>query len=333
MKRLRIAFLAGGDSSEREIALQSAAQIEAALDRAKYDVTVIDIHRRDWHYTAPDGRQWQLDKNDFSLTVDGARREFDYALILIHGTPGEDGKLQGYLDMMGVPYSSCSMTSSVVTFDKITTKRTLASEGIHLARERFIRRGDAVDVPGLVGELGLPLFIKPNASGSSFGVTRVTAPEQIPAALEAAFAESDEVLAEECIAGREMGCGILVAGGREYLFPVTEIRPKRAFFDFEAKYTPGASEEITPADIAPEVEAELHRMTLRAYRACRCSGVVRVDFIVTPEGKPYLIEINSIPGMSGGSIVPKQVAAAGMTLGELYDLIIADTCPATCWPR
>ena len=325
MEKLKIALLAGGDSPEREIALQSAAQIEAALDRTKYDITLIDLHHRDWHYTAPAGRQWQIDKNDFSLTVDGTRTEFDYALILIHGTPGEDGKLQGYLDMMGVPYSSCSMTSSVITFDKITTKRTLAGR-VRLAREIFLRRGDTADPEQIVDRLGLPLFVKPNANGSSFGVTKVHTREELPAALEAAFAQGDEVLIEECISGREMGCGVMIAGGKEYLFPITEIVSKKDFFDYEAKYTAGFSDEITPADITPEVRAELNRMTLDAYRTCRCSGVVRVDFIVTPEGKPYFIELNSIPGMSAGSIVPKQVRQMGMTLGEIYDIIIADTC-------
>lgn len=325
MEKLKIALLAGGDSPEREIALQSAAQIAAALDRGKYDVTVIDLHRRDWHYTAPDGRQWQVDKNDFSLTVEGERREFDYALVIIHGTPGEDGKLQGYLDMMGIPYSSCPMTSSVITFDKITTKRTLAGRGINLAREVFLRRGKAFDAARIVADLGLPLFVKPNANGSSFGVTKVHTPEELPAAIAAAFAQGDEILVEECIAGREMGCGVMIAGGKEYLFPITEIIPRKEFFDYEAKYTAGRSEEITPADIAPEVKAELNRMTLEAYRTCRCSGVVRVDFIVTPEGRPYFIELNSIPGMSAGSIVPKQVRAMGMTLGELFDIVIDDT--------
>lgn len=325
-EKLSIALLAGGDSSEREIALQSAAQIAAALDPEKYDVTMIDLHGRDWHYTAPDGREWQVDKNDFSLTVAGERREFDYALILIHGTPGEDGRLQGYLDMMGIPYSSCGMTSSVLTFDKVTTKRTLAGRGINLARERFLRRGETWDATEIADDLGLPLFVKPNASGSSFGVTKVRTAEELPAAVEKAFSESDEVLIEEYVAGREMGCGVMIAGGREYLFPITEIVSKKEFFDYEAKYTAGFSDEITPADIAPEVKAELNRMTLEAYRTCRCRGVVRVDFIVTPEGKPYFIELNSIPGMSGGSIVPKQAKAAGMTLGELYDIVIADTC-------
>ncbi len=326
--KLKIALLAGGDSSEREIALQSAAQIDAALDHDKYDITLIDLHGRDWHYTAPDGREWQVDKNDFSLTVEGARKEFDYALIIIHGTPGEDGRLQGYLEMMGIPFSSCSMTSSVITFDKITAKRTLAGRGINLARERFLRRGEAWDAAAIAGELGLPLFVKPNASGSSFGVTKVRTADELPAAVEKAFSESDEVLIEEYVAGREMGCGVMIVGGKEYLFPVTEIVSKKEFFDYEAKYTAGFSDEITPADIAPEVKAELNRMTLEAYRACRCSGVVRVDFIVTPDGRPYFIELNSIPGMSPGSIVPKQVKAMGMTMGQLYDIIIADTC--TC---
>lgn len=325
-EKLKIALLAGGDSSEREIALQSAAQIATALDREKYDVTMIDLRGRDWHHTTPDGREWQVDKNDFSLTVAGERKEFDYALILIHGTPGEDGRLQGYLDMMGIPYSSCGMTSSVLTFDKATTKRTLAGHGINMARERFLRRGEQWDGTEIAAELGLPLFVKPNASGSSFGVTKVTRTEELPAAVEKALTESDEVLIEECITGREMGCGVLIAGGRKYLFPITEIKPKKEFFDYEAKYTAGCSDEITPADITPEVKAELNRMTLEAYRTCRCRGVVRVDFIVTPEGKPYLIELNSIPGMSAGSIVPKQAKAAGMTLGELYDIVIADTC-------
>ena len=325
MTRLKIALLAGGDSPEREIALQSAAQIEAALDHAKYDITVVDLHHRDWHCTTPDGRQWQVDKNDFSVTVDGERKAFDYALIIIHGTPGEDGKLQGYLDMMGIPYSSCSMTSSVVTFDKITTKRTLAGR-VNLARELFLRRGEVFDAAKIAADFGMPLFVKPNASGSSFGVTKVHTPEELPAAIGAAFAQGDEILIEECITGREMGCGIMIAGGKEYIFPITEIVSKKDFFDYQAKYTEGYSDEITPADITPEVKAELNRMTREAYKTCRCSGVVRVDFIVTPAGKPYFIELNSIPGMSAGSIVPKQAREMGMSLGELYDIIIADTC-------
>ncbi len=323
--RLKIALLAGGNSSEREIALGSAQQIAAALDSTKYDVKVIDLHHRNMTYIAPDGREWEVDKNDFSLTVDGLRTEFEYALIIIHGTPGEDGKLQGYLDMMGIPYSSCSQVSSTITFDKISTKRAVAGRCINLAREVLVLRGEAVDSKAVVDKLGLPLFVKPNASGSSFGVTKVTSAEQIAAAVEAAFKESDEVLIEECIVGREMGCGVVVTADREILLPITEIVSKRDFFDYEAKYTEGLSDEITPAPISEDIRLKLNRMTLEAYRACRCSGIVRIDFIVTQSGEPYLIEINSIPGMSSGSIVPKQVREAGMTLGELYDIVITDS--------
>ena len=323
--RLKIALLAGGDSSEREIALQSAEQIAEALDAAKYDVKVIDLHHRDWVYTAPDGKRYDLDKNDFSLTVEGERTEFEYALIIIHGTPGEDGKLQGYLDMMGIPYSSCSQVSSTITFDKISTKRAVADRGINLAREVLLQRGDKVDSEALVAELGLPMFVKPNASGSSFGVTRVTSAEQIAEAVEAAFAESEEVLVEECITGREMGCGILITADKEYILPITEIVSKKAFFDYEAKYTAGMSDEITPAPISDEIRQRLNEATRTVYKACRCRGIVRIDFIVTEQGEPYMIEVNSIPGMSGGSIVPKQARAMGITLGELFDIVIEDT--------
>lgn len=323
--RLKVALLAGGNSSEREIALNSAAQIAQALDASKYDVKLIDLHYRNMTYTAADGSKWEVDKNDFSLTVAGERTEFEYALIIIHGTPGEDGKLQGYLDMMGIPYSSCSQTSSTITFDKISTKRAVAGRGINLAREILLGRADVVDPQSIVAELGLPLFVKPNASGSSFGVTKVTSAEQIAAAVEAAFAESDQVLIEECIVGREMGCGVVVTQEREILLPITEIVSKRDFFDYEAKYIAGLSDEITPAPISEQIKEKLNRMTLEAYRACRCSGIVRIDFIVTEQGEPYMIEINSIPGMSSGSIVPKQVREAGMTLGELYDIVIEDS--------
>jgi D-alanine-D-alanine ligase len=276
-------------------------------------------------YTDANGKKWEVDKNDFSLTVEGVRTEFEYALIIIHGTPGEDGKLQGYLDMMGIPYSSCSQISSAITFDKISTKRAVASTSVNLAREVLLGRGQSYDSQAIVDTLGLPLFVKPNASGSSFGVTKVTAVEGIDAAVDAAFKESDEVLIEECIVGREMGCGVVVTAESEIVLPITEIVSKRDFFDYEAKYTAGLSDEITPAPISEDIKSKLNRMTLEAYRACRCSGIVRIDFIVTEAGEPYLIEINSIPGMSSGSIVPKQVREAGMTLGELYDIVIEDS--------
>ena len=325
MAKLKIALLAGGDSSEREIALNSAHQISEALDREKYDVKVIDLHHRSWAYTATDGKKYEMDKNDFSLTIDGVRHEFDYALIIIHGTPGEDGKLQGYLDMMGIPYSSCSQVSSTITFDKVSTKRAVAERGINVAKEIFLHRGEAFDAESIAAELGLPLFVKPNASGSSFGVTRVTEVEQIEEAVRLAFTESDEVLIEECITGREFGCGVLIANGKALVLPITEIVSKNAFFDYEAKYTAGMSDEITPAPISEEWADMLAHDAVEAYKACRCRGIVRIDFIVTEEGKAYLIEVNSIPGMSSGSIVPKQARTAGISLGELCDMVIEET--------
>ena len=324
MNKLRIALLAGGDSSEREIALNSAHQISESLDREKYDIKVIDLHHRSWAYTE-NGKRYEMDKNDFSLTVEGVRYEFDYALIIIHGTPGEDGKLQGYLDMMGITYSSCSQVSSTITFDKVSTKRAVAERGINVAREIFLHRGESYNAEAIVAKLGLPLFVKPNASGSSFGVTRVTSVEQIEEAIRLAFTESEEVLIEECITGREFGCGVLITKEKELVLPITEIVSKNAFFDYEAKYTEGMSDEITPAPISEEWRAMLAHAAVEAYKACRCRGIVRIDFIVTEEGKAYLIEVNSIPGMSSGSIVPKQARTAGISLGELYDLVIEET--------
>ncbi len=318
-----IALLAGGNSSEREIALQSAAQVADAFDRERYNVWLIDVYGRRFTYREG-GVEYDMDLNDFSLTIGDKRVEFDFAYIMIHGTPGEDGHIQGYLEMMGVPFSSCDMVSSVVTFDKMTTKRAVADTGVRLAKGILLRESDWVAPDAIVAELGLPLFVKPNASGSSCGVTKVKSADELPEAVFKAFDESPEVLIEECIVGREMACGVLVTAEREYLFPITEIVAKNEFFDYEAKYTAGMSDEITPADIAPEVAEKLHEMTLAAYKACRCKGLARVDFIVTPEGEPYLIEINTIPGMSGGSIVPKQIREAGMTMTEVLTLVIED---------
>ncbi len=326
MKKLNIALLAGGNSSEREIALNSAAQVAAGLDHSKYNITLIDIHHREWLHKAESGESYSVDRNDFSITIEGEKTVFDYALIIIHGTPGEDGMLQGYLEMMDVPFSSCSMTSSVITFDKISTKRALAGSGISMAREVLIGRGEAVDTEAIVSKLGLPLFIKPNASGSSFGVSKVKSEAEIMKAVEIAFTESDAVLIEEAISGREMGCGVMITStGVEYVLPITELKPKREFFDYEAKYTSGLAEEVTPAEISEEVKCKLNEQTIKAYKACRCRGLVRIDFMVTESGEPYLIEINSIPGMSQNSIIPQQIRAAGMSVAEVFDILICDT--------
>lgn len=328
LKKLNVALLAGGNSSEREIALQSAAQVAAAFDAEKYNVWLVDVCGRKFTYRTAEGVEYGVDLNDFSLTVEGTKTVFDYAYIMIHGTPGEDGHLQGYLEMMGVPFSSCDMVSSVITFDKITTKRAVAHTGVGLAKDILLREDDWIAPEAIVAELGLPLFVKPNASGSSCGVTKVKRVEELPEAIFKAFEESSEVLVEEFVAGREMACGVLVTADKEWLLPITEVVAKNEFFDYEAKYTAGMSDEITPADIPAELADRLHEMTLAAYKACRCRGLARVDFIVTPEGEPYLIEINTIPGMSGGSIVPKQLREAGISMTEALTAVIEDTYEA-----
>ncbi len=318
-----IALLTGGDSSEWQIALQGAENIGNALDRSRYTPYTIVLRNGHWTYTAPDGTKSELDRNDFTLPVAGRKIKLDYALIVIHGTPGEDGRLQGYLDMMGIPYSSCGFVSSVLTFDKAACKRAVAGSGIHLAKEILLNKTSEIDPAAIVAELDLPLFVKPNASGSSFGVTKVKKQNELLPAITEAFKESDQVLMEEFIEGREISCGVMIAGGKEYIFPITELVCQSEFFDYKAKYQ-GFSNEITPADLPEAIRKEVNRLTLIAYKRLNCRGVVRIDFIVKGE-TPYMIEINTIPGMSSHSIIPQQAAAMGMSLTELFNLIIDET--------
>lgn len=318
-----IALMTGGDSSEWQIALQGAENIGNALDRSRYSPYTIVLRNGHWTYTAPDGTKSELDRNDFTLPVAGRKIKLDYALIVIHGTPGEDGRLQGYLDMMGIPYSSCGFVSSVLTFDKAACKRAVAGSGIHLAKEILLNKTSEIDPAAIIAELGLPLFVKPNASGSSFGVTKVKKQNELLPAITEAFKESDQVLMEEFIDGREISCGVMIAGGKEYIFPITELVCQSEFFDYKAKYQ-GFSNEITPADLPEAIRKEVNRLTLIAYKRLNCRGVVRIDFIVKGE-TPYMIEINTIPGMSSHSIIPQQAATMGMSLTELFNLIIDET--------
>lgn len=321
MKRKNIAVIAGGDSSEIVISHKSAAQVAQCLDREIYKPYTVTIIGREW---TVDGK-YSIDKNDFSFTdQDGVRVIFDFALIMIHGTPGENGILQGYFELMGIPYSSCDVGASAITFDKTLCKRALADvQGVNLARQLTIGRGEAVDGDHIANTLGLPLFIKPNASGSSFGVTKVKTVTDIADAVVSARTEGGVVMAEEFIEGVEVSQGVMIVGGKEYVLPITELVSKNEFFDFQAKYTAGMTNEITPARIPKHVEAEISRTTLAIYKTLGLSGVVRVDYII--KGTiPYFIEVNTTPGMSAASIVPQQWAAIGMTMGQAFDLIIQD---------
>jgi D-alanine-D-alanine ligase len=315
-----IAIAAGGDSSEFDISVKSAKEVGKMLSSG-YITYIIVIRGINWYWEDPKGRYHNIDKNDFSLVIDDQRIRFDGVFIAIHGTPGENGLLQGYFDMMSIPYTSCDAFCSALTFNKQACKLFLKEYGITMANAVMIRKGDHMDLSGWVKQLGLPCFVKPNDSGSSFGVTKVKREEELENAIQNAFKESDEVLIEAFMNGREVACGVVKTKERTIVLPVTEIISKNEFFDYEAKYTPGKSDEITPAGFSPAITNEIQRISSLIYEILGCRGIVRVDFIVIGD-IPYFIEINTVPGMTKESLVPKQAAAAGISLEELYSLSV-----------
>lgn len=323
MDKRNIAVIAGGDSSEIVISYKSAAQVFDCLDKDTYNVFNVSIQGRKW--VAMD--EYVVDKNDFSFTDSSGRKTvFDYALIMIHGTPGENGILQGYFELMGVPYSSCDVRSSAITFDKAACKRAVAGiEGVTLARELIFRRDQQIDYSQVAQSLGLPLFVKPTESGSSFGVTKVKSLEQMAEAFAEAFRESSGVvMAEQYISGVEVSQGAMIVGGKEYVLPVTELVSKNEFFDYQAKYTAGMTDEITPARIPEAVKQKLDRSTLAIYKALGLKGVVRIDYIIHDD-TPYFIEVNTTPGMSAASIVPQQWQSMGLSMGQAFGMIIEES--------
>jgi D-alanine-D-alanine ligase len=315
-----IAIAAGGDSSEFDISVKSAKEVEKMLSSG-YIAYIIVIRGINWYWEDPKGRFHNIDKNDFSLVIDDQKIRFDGVFIAIHGTPGENGLLQGYFDMMSIPYTSCDAFCSALTFNKQACKLFLKEYGITMANAVMIRKGDHMDLSGWVKQLGLPCFVKPNDSGSSFGVTKVKRADELENAIRNAFKESDEVLIEAFMNGREVACGVVKTKERTIVLPVTEIISKNEFFDYEAKYTPGKSDEITPADFPPQITNEIQRISSLIYEILGCRGIVRVDFIVIGD-IPHFIEINTVPGMTKESLVPKQAAAAGISLEELYSLSV-----------
>lgn len=317
-----IAIVAGGDSSEYEISVKSAVGVAEAL-RDRYEVFIINIRGRDWYWEDPKGRLFSIDKNDFSLPLDDTRIRFDAVFVAIHGTPGENGLLQGYLDMTGIPYTSCNAFVSALTFNKQACKLYLNEYGIPMTGGLLIRKGQQYDAARILKETGLPCFVKPNASGSSFGVTKVKKAEEFQEALEKAFAEGEEVLVESFMQGRETACGVIKTKQRKIIMPVTEIIPKKEFFDYEAKYTGGMSEEVTPAAMPEDITAKIQELSSEIYDILGCKGIVRVDFIVTKEG-PQFLEINTVPGMTPESILPQQAKVSGIAEADLYSMVIED---------
>ena len=323
MKAKNIALLAGGFSGEYEVSINSAKNIDANLDAEKYKVYTILIGRDSWFYEA-NGILTNVDKNDFSIVLDGEKIKFDFAFITIHGTPGEDGKIQGYLDILGIPYNTCDATTSAITMSKTFTKIIVAGiHGLHTARSIRLFERDIHDIAIVTASLKYPLFVKPNNGGSSVGMSKVHNAAALPEALKRAFNEDTEVLVEEFIKGREFSQGIASLNGKLIVLPATEIKSSKEFFDYEAKYTAGVTEEITPANLPAEKQEEIAGILTEIYTRLNCRGMVRVDFILLDGSHDfYFIEVNTTPGQSNGSLIPQQVRAAGLNLTDFYGGLI-----------
>lgn len=316
-----IAVVCGGYSKEEIISLKSAAQIEQSIDASKYVVYKVLINKETW-VVKSFGEDIHVDKNDFSFKLNGNKIIFDAVFMAIHGTPGEDGKLQSYFEMIGIPMTTCSAFVSALTFNKFISKLYLMKFGIVSAKDVLLRRDMEYNTDTIKEELGLPIFVKPNNGGSSFGISKVNDSSGLTYAIEKAFGEDDEVIVEEYIEGREFTCGGFISDEEEIVFPVTEIVSKTDFFDFEAKYG-GLADEITPAQISKELTNKCQKLTLDIYKALKCTGLVRIDFLLR-KNIFYFMEVNTVPGMSKESIIPQQVAAYGMSAVEFSSKLLKD---------
>ena len=317
-----IAIVAGGDSSEIVISLKSAEGIRSFLDQKKYNPYIAIVKRGEWAVMLPDGTETPIDKNDFSFRgEDGEVKHFDFAYITIHGTPGENGRLQGYFEMIGMPYSSCDTLVSALTFNKYVCNHYLKGFGVRIAPSIRLFHGESIDTDKAIAELSLPIFVKPNDGGSSFGITKVKEVSALQPAIAKAFAEGSEVVLESFIQGTEVTSGCYKVKGKAVLLPLTEVVTSNEFFDFDAKYN-GQVQEITPARISPALTEKVQCETSRIYDILGAKGIIRIDYIIPEDGEPYLLEINTTPGMTATSFIPQQVRAAGMTMTEVMDDII-----------
>jgi len=313
----KIALVTGGYSGEAVISYKSATTIFNHLDKDNFDVYKIDINPQGWYYEL-EGKKIEIDKNDFSITINDQKIKFDAVFIGMHGTPGEDGKLQGYFDILGIPYTSCNAASSAITFNKRYTVAVAAMAGIRVAKSLHLFRHTKFELDFILSSLQLPLFIKPNNGGSSIGMSKVTGADQLQSALDKAFKEDDQVLVEEMITGREFTVGVFKSIGEINVLPITEIITQKEFFDFEAKYQ-GKSSEITPAQIDEQWKIKIEAAAKKIYQVFNCNGVVRIDFIFDANNQvPYMLEINTVPGQSEASVIPQQVRAMGWELKDFY---------------
>ncbi len=326
-KSRTIAIVCGGDSSEHDVSLRSAQGLYSFFDKQRYNVYVVDIKGNDWHVNLPDGTTAKIDRNDFSFVEDGKKKNFDYAYITIHGTPGENGILQGYFELMDIPYSTSDVLVEAMTFDKFVLNQYLRSYGVSVPDSLLLRRGQEhlVSDDDIVERIGMPCFVKPANDGSSFGVSKVKNIDQIAAAVRKAMMESDEVMVEQYLDGMEISIGCYKTKEKEVVFPATEVVTSNEFFDYDAKYN-GQVKEITPARIPEETASRVAKITSAIYDILHCNGIIRIDYILTKneEGgyKINLLEVNTTPGMTATSFIPQQVRAAGLDITQVLTEIV-----------
>ena len=322
-----VAVIAGGNSAEYGVSIQSGNHIYSEVDSSRYNKYLMILKGRDWHVEL-DGKCYPVDKNDFSFVLDGEKVVFDFAYITIHGNPGENGMLQGYLDMMNIPYSTCSTLCEAITFDKYTCTNYLNGFGINTTHPVMLTRGQAYDKEAVLASVGLPCFVKPNAEGSSFGVSKVKCANAFDDAIEEAFSKCHEILVESFLDGVEFTCGLYKVGGRKVVFPVAEVISKNEFFDYEAKYDAKMSDEIIPGRFSEEITDKIQNMASEVYDILRCEGIVRIDGFVCGD-EVVMLEVNTTPGMTANSFVPKLLRVMGLSLRDVITEIIEDKLAKT----
>ena len=319
--------MCGGDSSEHDVSMNSANGLYSFFDKERYNVYIVDVEGQNWHVNFEDGTTAPVDRNDFSFVKDGKAVVFDYAYITIHGTPGENGLMQGYFELIGVPYSTSGVLVEAMTFDKYVLNRYLSGYGINVARSLLLRRGEEnkYSEEEIERIIGMPCFVKPAADGSSFGVSKVKNADQLAPALRVAFMESNEVMIESFLDGTEISIGCYKTKDKSVVFPATEVVTANEFFDYNAKYN-GEVQEITPARISPDTAARVAEETSRIYDILRCNGIIRVDYIITKDehgnDKINMLEVNTTPGMTATSFIPQQVRAAGLDIKDVLTDIV-----------
>lgn len=321
----KVALLAGGYTGESVVSMKSAAMVAKSLENTSYEVFNIIINQEKWVYVNSQNEEFPIDKNDFTANVEGVKISFDVVFICIHGSPGEDGKLQGYLDMIGLPYTTCDAITSAITMNKAYTKSVIADlKDVSVAKSMQVFANRPSSSEAILKQLTLPLFVKPNFGGSSIGMSRVNVADELAPAIAKAFLEDDQLIIEEFISGREFTIGVVRLNGKIWVLPATEVISSKEFFDFEAKYTTGLTEEITPGRMTAEEVDKVQQMASAIYERLNCAGVVRIDYIINESGKVYVLEINTVPGQSENSIIPQQVRATGMEMSNFYSLLIEE---------